>query len=53
MDVDKDASSTVAHAGWDADGEYSPRVTVSPREYHPEGEDNVARPSQPFRHYSF
>ena len=39
MDVDEDASSTVAHAGWDADGE--------------EEENNVAGPSQPFQHNSF
>ena len=37
MDVDEDASSTVAHAGWDQDGE----------------ELNIARPSQPFWHNSF
>ena len=53
MDVDEDTSSTVTHAGWDADGEYSSRVDVSLREYHPEEEDNVAGPSQPFRHNSF
>ena len=39
MDIDEDASSTVAHVGWDADGK--------------EEENNVARPSQPFRHSSF
>ena len=38
MDVDEDASSTVAHMGWDADGEE---------------ENNVDGPSQPFRHDSF
>ena len=38
MDVDEDALSTVAHVGWDADGE--------------EG-NNVAGPSQPFQHSSF
>ena len=53
MDVDEDASSIVAHAGWDADGENSPRVNESLREYLPEEEDNVAGPSQPFRHNSF
>ena len=53
MDVDEDASSTVAHTGWDADGENSSRVDESLREYLPEEEDNVAGPSQPFRHYSF
>ena len=53
MDVDEDASSTVAHVGWDADGEYSSRVDESLREYLPGEEDNIARPSQPFRHNSF
>ena len=53
MDIDEDASSTVAHAGWDADGEYSSRVDESLCEYHPKEEDNVAGPSQPFRHNSF
>ena len=53
MDVDEDASSTVAHAGWDADGEYSPQVDVSLREYLPREEDNIAGPSQPFQHNSF
>ena len=53
MDVDEDASSTVAHVGWDADGEYSSQVAESLREYHPEEEDNVAGPSQPFQHNSF
>ena len=53
MDVDEDASSTVAHARWDADGEYSSRVDESLCEYHPEEEDNIAGPSQPFRHNSF
>ena len=38
MDVDEDTSSTVTHAGWDADGEE---------------ENNVAGPSQPFQHNSF
>ena len=38
MDIDEDTSSIVAHAGWDADGEE---------------ENNVAGPSQPFRHNSF
>ena len=52
MDVDEDALSTVAHAGWDADGEYSPQVVESLREYHPEEEDNVAGPSRSFRHNS-
>ena len=37
MDVDEDASSTVAHMGWDQDGEGL----------------NTARPSQPFRPNSF
>ena len=37
MDVDEDASSTVAHVGWDQDGEGL----------------NNARPSQPFRPNSF
>ena len=37
MDVDEDASSTVAHTGWDQDGEGL----------------NIARPSQPFWHNSF
>ena len=53
MDVDEDTSSTVAHAGWDADGEYSPQVVESLREYHPEGENNIAGPSRSFRHNSF
>ena len=53
MDVDEDTSSTVAHAGWDADGEYSSQVAESLREYHPEEEDNVAGPSRSFRHDSF
>ena len=53
MDVDEDASSTVAHAGWNADGEYSSRVDESLREYLPGEEDNVAGPSQPFQHNSF
>ena len=53
MDVDEDASSTVAHAGWDADGECSPRVDESLREYHPKEEDNIAGPSWSFRHNSF
>ena len=53
MDIDEDASSTVAHAGWDADGENSPQVVESLREYHPEEEDNVAGPSRSFRHDSF
>ena len=38
MDVDEDTSSTVAHVGWDADGEE---------------ENNGAGPNQPFRHNSF
>ena len=53
MDVDEDASSTVAHAGWDTDGEDSPQVVESLREYHPKEEDNIAGPSRPFRHNSF
>ena len=53
MDVDEDASSIVAHAGWDTDGEYSSRVDESLREYLPGEEDNVAGPSQPFQHNSF
>ena len=53
MDVDEDASSTVAHVGWDADGEYSSRVDESLHEYLPREEDNIAGPSQPFRHNSF
>ena len=53
MDVDEDASSTVAHAGWDQDGEYSSRVDESLREYHPEEESNVAGPSRSFQHNSF
>ena len=53
MDVDEDASSTVAHAGWDADEGYSPQVVESLHEYHPDGEDNVAGPSRSFRHNSF
>ena len=53
MDIDEDASSTVAHAGWDADGENSPRVNESLCEYHTEGEDNIAGPSRSFRHNSF
>ena len=39
MDVDEDASLIVTHVGWDADGE--------------EEENNIAGPSQPFRHNSF
>ena len=39
MDVDEDTSSTVAHAGWDTDGEKE--------------DNNIAGPSQPFRHSSF
>ena len=53
MDVDEDTSSTVAHTEWDADEEYSPQVAESLREYHPEGEDNVAGPSRSFWHNSF
>ena len=53
MDIDEDASSTVTHAGWDTDREYSSRVDESLREYHPEEEHDVAGPSQPFRHNSF
>ena len=53
MDVDEGYSSTVAHAGWDADGELSPQVAESLREYHPEEEDNVAGPSRSFRNNSF
>ena len=37
MNVDEDALSTVAHAGWDQDEEGL----------------NIAGPSQPFRHNSF
>ena len=38
MDIDEDASLTVAHAGWADDGDSGL---------------NIARPSQPFRHNSF
>ena len=37
MDIDEDASSTVAYTGWDQDGEGF----------------NIARPPQPFQHNSF
>ena len=53
MDVDEDASSTVAHAGWDANGENSTQVAESLREYHPEEEDNIAGPRRSFWHNSF